>query len=149
MVHKLKNTSRIGLKALWSPHTGVVDWGEVARAFAKDFEKRGGTVSGIPAFSQTACGMRKLVFKYFNYGLTELYRGIFIHAQVKQLQRFVPELKLSDVTRGFTGVRAQAMDPMGNLVDDFVFDSGTGPVSLTYFSFGPENGVKSGNCEKG
>ncbi|RCN43940.1 hypothetical protein ANCCAN_10055 [Ancylostoma caninum] len=33
-----------GLKALWSPHTGVVDWGEVAKAFAADFEKKGGTV---------------------------------------------------------------------------------------------------------
>ncbi|KIH58721.1 FAD dependent oxidoreductase [Ancylostoma duodenale] len=33
-----------GIKALWSPHTGVVDWGEVAKAFSADFEKKGGTV---------------------------------------------------------------------------------------------------------
>ncbi|EPB79220.1 hypothetical protein ANCCEY_01643 [Ancylostoma ceylanicum] len=72
--------------------------------------------------------MRKLVGKYFTYGMKELYRGIFIGAQVKQLQRFVPELKRSDVTRGYSGVRAQAMDPEGNLVDDFVFDSGHGPL---------------------
>ncbi|KAK6039189.1 hypothetical protein COOONC_23307, partial [Cooperia oncophora] len=78
--------------------------------------------------SLTYSGMRKLTFKYLKYGLTELYRGIFISAQVKQLQRFIPELKLSDVTRGFTGVRAQAMDPEGNLVDDFVFDSVHGPI---------------------
>ncbi|KHJ92556.1 hypothetical protein OESDEN_07553 [Oesophagostomum dentatum] len=32
-----------GLKAIWSPHTGIVDWGEVTKAFVADFEKRGGT----------------------------------------------------------------------------------------------------------
>lgn len=37
-----------GLKALWSPHTGIVEWGEVAKAFAADFEKRGGTVMFWP-----------------------------------------------------------------------------------------------------
>lgn len=31
--------------------------------------------------------------------------------------------------RGPSGVRAQAMDSAGNLVDDFVFDSGTGPLA--------------------
>lgn len=33
-----------GLKAIWSPHTGIVDWGVVTKRFAIDFEKRGGTV---------------------------------------------------------------------------------------------------------
>ena len=32
------------MKAIWSPHTGIVDWGEVTRRFALDFEKHGGTV---------------------------------------------------------------------------------------------------------
>ncbi|RCN43939.1 hypothetical protein ANCCAN_10054, partial [Ancylostoma caninum] len=44
-------------------------------------------------------GMRKLIRKYFAFGMKELYRGVFIGAQVKQLQRFVPDLKRSDVTR--------------------------------------------------
>ena len=44
-------------------------------------------------------GMRKLMGKYFSFGVQEFYRGVWIAAQVKQLQRFVPELKLSDVTR--------------------------------------------------
>ncbi|KJH52323.1 FAD dependent oxidoreductase [Dictyocaulus viviparus] len=252
-----------GLKALWSPHTGIVEWGEVAKALAIDFEKKGGTVyvnfpvrniteSSNPSFPIavqstgtnvgasrlfallcqintrhliTCCGLHsdriaqltgckadpkiipfrgeylllkpekrglvrtniypvpvpglpflgvhftprmngdiwlgpnavlafkregynyfsispsdlydsltyrgfiKLMTKYTKYGLTELYRGIWINAQVKQLQRFIPDLKLSDVIRGPAGVRAQAMDLQGNLVDDFVFDSGTGPLS--------------------
>ncbi|VDM71540.1 unnamed protein product [Strongylus vulgaris] len=73
--------------------------------------------------------MRKLMRKHFVFGAKEMYRGIFIGAQVKQLQRFIPDLRRSDAARGPTGVRAQAMDEDGNLVDDFVFDSGTGPLS--------------------
>lgn len=33
-----------GLKAIWSPYTGIVDWGVVTGSFADDFEKRGGVV---------------------------------------------------------------------------------------------------------
>ncbi|VDN56115.1 unnamed protein product [Dracunculus medinensis] len=73
-------------------------------------------------------GMHKLMGKYFTFGMKEMYRGIFISAQVKQLQRFLPELSVSDVLRGPSGVRAQAVDEMGNLIDDFVFDSGSGEL---------------------
>ncbi|KPI92799.1 L-2-hydroxyglutarate dehydrogenase, mitochondrial [Papilio xuthus] len=31
-----------GLEALWSPHTGIVDWGEVTNSYVKDFEECGG-----------------------------------------------------------------------------------------------------------
>ena len=84
--------------------------------------------------------MHKLMGKYFTFGLNEFYRGIFIGAQVKQLQRFIPELQLSDVTRfvllfpspsffrGPSGVRAQAMLSTGELVEDFVFDGGVGDL---------------------
>ena len=34
----------VGLKALWSPGTGVVDFGAVARAFAHDIVERGATI---------------------------------------------------------------------------------------------------------
>ncbi|XP_033635907.1 L-2-hydroxyglutarate dehydrogenase, mitochondrial-like [Asterias rubens] len=73
-------------------------------------------------------GLQKLVFKNFTYGLSEMYKGVFIAAQVKQLQRYVPELRVQDVTRGPSGVRAQALDMEGNLVDDFVFDGGEGAI---------------------
>lgn len=43
--------------------------------------------------------MRHLIVKYFAFGMRETYRGLFISAQVKQLQRFIPELQVSDVTR--------------------------------------------------
>lgn len=33
------------------------------------------------------------------YGIGEMYRGVFIGAQVKNLQKYIPELSLSDVLR--------------------------------------------------
>ncbi|XP_039992640.1 L-2-hydroxyglutarate dehydrogenase, mitochondrial isoform X1 [Xiphias gladius] len=73
-------------------------------------------------------GLQKLVLRNITYGIGEMYRGVFIGAQVKILQKYIPELSLSDVLRGPAGVRAQALDRDGNLVDDFVFDGGVGDV---------------------
>ncbi|XP_074548855.1 L-2-hydroxyglutarate dehydrogenase, mitochondrial [Halichoeres trimaculatus] len=73
-------------------------------------------------------GLQKLVMRNITYGIGEMYRGVFIGSQVKILQKYIPELSLSDVLRGPAGVRAQALDRDGNLVDDFVFDGGVGDV---------------------
>ncbi|XP_028251565.1 L-2-hydroxyglutarate dehydrogenase, mitochondrial [Parambassis ranga] len=73
-------------------------------------------------------GLQKLIMRNITYGIGEMYRGVFIGAQVKNLQKYIPELSLSDVLRGPSGVRAQALDRDGNLVDDFVFDGGVGDV---------------------
>ncbi|XP_045164897.2 L-2-hydroxyglutarate dehydrogenase, mitochondrial-like [Mercenaria mercenaria] len=73
-------------------------------------------------------GTRKLAFKHFTFGLSEMRRAFFMSAQVKQLQRFIPTLKREDVIRGPAGVRAQALNREGALVDDFVFDQGEGDI---------------------
>ncbi|XP_072345893.1 L-2-hydroxyglutarate dehydrogenase, mitochondrial isoform X1 [Scyliorhinus torazame] len=73
-------------------------------------------------------GVQKLVLKNLVFGVNEMYRGIVIAAQVKQLQRYIPALTVNDVSRGPSGVRAQALDKDGNLVDDFVFDGGSGAI---------------------
>ena len=39
------------------------------------------------------------MFQYFTFGVGEYYRGIVKSAQVKQLQRYVPSLKVEDVER--------------------------------------------------
>lgn len=33
-----------GLEALWSPHTGIVDFGLVTRQYGKDFQEKGGDI---------------------------------------------------------------------------------------------------------
>jgi len=71
-------------------------------------------------------GLRKLALKNLGKGMVELYRAFNISATVGELQKFVPSLRTCDVVRGPSGVRAQALDANGNLVDDFVFDAGVG-----------------------
>jgi len=76
----------------------------------------------------TCGGLRKLVFKHLGQGMQEMYRSLNMSAQVELLRRFVPSLTVDDVMRGPSGVRAQALDENGNLVDDFVFSLGSGDI---------------------
>ncbi|XP_027409503.1 L-2-hydroxyglutarate dehydrogenase, mitochondrial isoform X2 [Bos indicus x Bos taurus] len=73
-------------------------------------------------------GLIKLVFQNFSYGVNEMYKACFLSATVKHLQKFIPEITISDVLRGPAGVRAQALDRDGNLIEDFVFDGGVGDI---------------------
>lgn len=34
----------VGVKALWSPETGIVDWAEVCRSYGRDFTRDGGQI---------------------------------------------------------------------------------------------------------
>ncbi|XP_069772701.1 L-2-hydroxyglutarate dehydrogenase, mitochondrial isoform X2 [Narcine bancroftii] len=44
-------------------------------------------------------GVQKLALKHVAFGIKEMYRGINISAQVKQLQRYIPQLTVNDVKR--------------------------------------------------
>ena len=45
-----------GVRALWSPHTGIVDWGLVARKYGEVFQEAGGQViTGFEASSFAKC----------------------------------------------------------------------------------------------
>lgn len=68
--------------------------------------------------------------KYVGFGLSEMSKSWFINLQVKALQKYIPDITEYDIQRGPAGVRAQAMDLDGNLVDDFVFDRGEGSGAL-------------------
>uniref|UniRef100_A0A183BDJ4 L-2-hydroxyglutarate dehydrogenase, mitochondrial n=1 Tax=Echinostoma caproni TaxID=27848 RepID=A0A183BDJ4_9TREM len=67
-------------------------------------------------------GFWKLATRYTAFGINEIISNIFIRRQVKQLQRYVPSLKREDVVRGPSGIRAQALNSAGQLVEDFVID---------------------------
>lgn len=73
-------------------------------------------------------GFWKLARKYFSFGISEILNGLMISRQVKQLQQYVPSLRTSDVMRGASGIRAQALGPDGILVEDFVIDFGLNSV---------------------
>jgi 2-hydroxyglutarate dehydrogenase len=50
---------------------------------------------------------------------------------VKELQKFVPSVTAADIKRGPAGVRAQAMNSSGDLIGEFIFDSGSTTDSST------------------
>jgi L-2-hydroxyglutarate oxidase len=50
----------------------------------------------------------------------EFYRSYYKAAFVKALQKLVPEIEEGDLEKGGAGVRAQAVNKNGNLVDDFL-----------------------------
>ncbi len=64
-------------------------------------------------------GFRKVAGKYWREGAEELYRSYSKKAFVKALQKLIPEIKSEDVYEYNAGVRAQACDSGGNLLDDF------------------------------
>ena len=67
-------------------------------------------------------GTWRLVRRFWRTGLTELRHASSRRAFVADLRRFVPELEVADVLPGPSGIRAQALDRHGRLVDDFVVD---------------------------
>ena len=65
-------------------------------------------------------GTWRLAGRFWRTGLAELRHAASRRAFVAELRRFVPELDSADVLPGPSGVRAQAVDRDGRLVDDFV-----------------------------
>lgn len=66
-------------------------------------------------------GFRALARKHWKHGLSEIRRSLSKRLFVRSLQRLVPEVRNEDMTPGGSGVRAQAVGPEGNMVDDFRF----------------------------
>jgi L-2-hydroxyglutarate oxidase len=64
-------------------------------------------------------GFWKLARRNWQAGLAEVYRSWSKKAFTKALQRLVPDLVEDDLVAGGAGVRAQACDRYGNLLDDF------------------------------
>jgi L-2-hydroxyglutarate oxidase len=64
-------------------------------------------------------GFWSLASKYWKTGLGEMFRSWNKGAFVKALQKLMPELRKEDIHPAGAGVRAQALEPSGSLVDDF------------------------------
>ena len=69
-------------------------------------------------------GMLKLGKKYFRTGISEMYRSLNKNIFVKEIQKLINGVDLRDIKQIPSGVRAQAVDKDGNLVDDFLFEEG-------------------------
>jgi L-2-hydroxyglutarate oxidase len=76
------------------------------------------------AESLTYPGLWKLVAQYGAIGVGEIIRSFSKTAFVRSLQQLIPEVQPEDVIPTHAGVRAQALSPTGNLVDDFLIVEG-------------------------
>ena len=64
-------------------------------------------------------GLWKMFLKYWRYGLKEYARAFSRKLFLRQLQRLVPSLQDGDIRPCRAGVRAQALERNGKLIDDF------------------------------
>ena len=64
-------------------------------------------------------GFWKMAMKYYKMGFEEFRRSFSKKLFVQSLQKLIPEIQFDDIEVGGSGVRAQALEPNGKLVDDF------------------------------
>ncbi len=64
-------------------------------------------------------GFWKMAAKYYKMGFHEFRRSFSKKLFVESLQKLVPEIQSDDIEVGGSGVRAQALERDGKLVDDF------------------------------
>jgi (S)-2-hydroxyglutarate dehydrogenase len=92
-------------------------------AFAREGYRRLDLRARDLAESLAFRGFQRLASKYWQMGMQEMLRDFSKEAFLRSLQVYVPELTLSDLLPGPSGVRAQALASDGSLVDDFVFNT--------------------------
>lgn len=99
-------------------------------AFRREGYKR--TAFNLREFSETLRwpGFQKVASKYWRTGLGEMYRSWSKAAFTKALQRLMPEIREEDLITGGAGVRAQACDKDGGLIDDFLILESEGVVNV-------------------
>lgn len=64
-------------------------------------------------------GFWRMASTHWKTGVHEMWRSLSKRSFLASLQRLVPGLELDDLVPGGSGVRAQAVEPDGTLVDDF------------------------------
>lgn len=64
-------------------------------------------------------GFWRMAFRHWRTGIREMHGSFSKRTYMKAARRYVPEIGAGDVVRAGAGVRAQALDQDGGLVDDF------------------------------
>jgi L-2-hydroxyglutarate oxidase LhgO len=73
-------------------------------------------------------GTRRMMRRHWRAGVGELARSARKERFIAELRRYVPELVAEDAVRAPAGIRAQAVDRNGSLVDDFRLSVSDGVV---------------------
>jgi L-2-hydroxyglutarate oxidase LhgO len=88
-------------------------------ALAREGYRRHTVRPGEAAETVASPGFRRLARHYWRTGAAELWRDASRSAMLDGLRRYLPDLEATDLVRGPSGVRAQAVTRDGMLVDDF------------------------------
>ncbi len=75
-------------------------------------------------------GTWKLFLRQWKYGLNEYKRAFFKGEFLRQLQRLIPSLRIEDIKPSRAGVRAQALGPNGELIEDFKIEKGLNSIHI-------------------
>lgn len=75
-------------------------------------------------------GSRALARHHWRTGIKEVRGSLSVKAYMRAAQAYVPAIGASDVVRGEAGVRAQAVERDGTLVDDFRITHASGVTSV-------------------
>jgi L-2-hydroxyglutarate oxidase LhgO len=75
-------------------------------------------------------GFWRMARRHWRTGITEMYGSLSVKAYMQAASRYVPEIGADDVVRAGSGVRAQAVDRDGSLVDDFRINDHDGVVTV-------------------
>jgi L-2-hydroxyglutarate oxidase LhgO len=98
--------------AVWAGPNAVL-------AFAREGYRRRDIDLGDLAAVLGNRGFLRLAARYWRTGAAEFWRDWSKKAFLHALRRYVPELRAEQIVFGPSGVRAQALDRDGTLVDDF------------------------------
>jgi L-2-hydroxyglutarate oxidase len=99
-------------------------------AFAREGYKKSQINLSELAESLAWPGFQKVAAKYWRTGMGEMYRSFSKAAFTEALQKLLPEIKQDDLVEGGAGVRAQACDRNGGLVDDFLILEDTQVINV-------------------
>ncbi len=75
-------------------------------------------------------GFYKLAIRHLGEGCKEIHRSMSKAAFTRSLQALIPEIKSDDLEPCASGIRAQALDQRGNLVDDFLILEDAGALHV-------------------
>ena len=100
--------------------TGEIEAGPNAvLAMAREGYKKSNIVVREMKDMLTFPGFWRMAFSHWKVGLKEQYRSTFKSVFLRSLQVLVPEVRRDDLIDPGAGVRAQAIDSKGRLIQDF------------------------------
>ena len=111
--------------------SGMVEAGPNAvLAMSREGYRFGNISLGDVASTFSFGGFWTMTMKHWKTGIGEIHRSMLKSVFLKDLQRLLPEVKSRDLAPGGSGVRAQAVDKTGRLLDDFYIEETEGAIHV-------------------